>query len=99
VNGAGCNVLAIGAHPDDIELGCGAALLAHRRAGHEVTMLVMTAGLGPAERRARPEEQEEAAALLRAGLVWGGFEDGRIPADGPAVQSLSESLCQGVIRV
>jgi LmbE family N-acetylglucosaminyl deacetylase len=36
------NVLAVGAHPDDIELGCGAALLAHRRAGHAVTLLVMT---------------------------------------------------------
>ena len=92
MNGAGLNVLAIGAHPDDIELGCGAALLAHRQAGHPVTMLVMTAGLGPAERRARPEEQEEAAALLRAGLVWGGFDDGQIPADGPAVKVIENAI-------
>jgi LmbE family N-acetylglucosaminyl deacetylase len=86
------NVLAIGAHPDDIELGCGAALLAHRRAGHAVTMLVMTAGLGPAEQRARPEEQEEAAALLQAGLVWGGFEDGRVPPDGPTIQVIEDTI-------
>ena len=86
------NVLAIGAHPDDIELGCGAALLAHRRAGHAVTMLVMTAGLGPTEQRARPEEQEEAAALLQAGLVWGGFEDGRVPADGPAIRVIEDTI-------
>jgi len=92
VNGAGLKVLAIGAHPDDIELGCGAALLAHGRAGHAVTMLVMTAGLGPAEQRARPEEQEDAAALLRAGLVWGGFEDGRVPPDGPAVQVIEDTI-------
>ena len=94
MNGAGLNVLAIGAHPDDIELGCGAALLAHRRAGHAVTMLVMTAGLGQAERRARPEEQEEAAALLRAGLVWGGFEDGRVPPGGPAVRVIEDTIMQ-----
>ena len=92
MNGAGLNVLAIGAHPDDIELGCGAALLAHRRAGHAVTMLVMTAGLGPAEQRARPEEQEEAAALLQAGLVWGGFEDGRVPPDGPTIQVIEDTI-------
>ena len=94
MSGAGLNVLAIGAHPDDIELGCGAALLAHRRAGHAVTMLVMTAGLGQAERRARPEEQEEAAALLRAGLVWGGFEDGLVPPGGPAVQVIEDTITQ-----
>jgi LmbE family N-acetylglucosaminyl deacetylase len=94
VNGGGLNVLAIGAHPDDIELGCGAALLAHRRAGHTVTMLVMTAGLGPAEQRARPEEQEEAAALLRAGLLWGGFEDGRVPSDGPAVRVIESAIAR-----
>ena len=92
MSGAGLNVLAIGAHPDDIELGCGAALLAHRRAGHAVTMLVMTAGLGPTEQRARPEEQEEAAALLQAGLVWGGFEDGRVPADGPAIRVIEDTI-------
>jgi LmbE family N-acetylglucosaminyl deacetylase len=92
LNGSGLNVLAIGAHPDDIELGCGAALLAHGRAGHDVTMLVMTAGLGPAEQRARPEEQEEAAALLRARLEWGGFEDGLIPPDGPAVRIIEDAI-------
>ena len=94
MNRAGLNVLAIGAHPDDIELGCGAALLAHRRAGHAVTMLVMTAGLGPAEQRARPEEQEEAAALLQAGLVWGGFEDGRVPPDGPTIQIIEDTIAR-----
>ena len=94
MNEAGLNVLAIGAHPDDIELGCGAALLAHRRAGHAVTMLVMTAGLGPAEQRARPDEQEEAAALLRASLMWGGFEDGQVPPDGPAVRVIEDAITQ-----
>ena len=41
---AGKSVLAVGAHPDDIELGCGASLLAHAAAGDVVTMLVMTGG-------------------------------------------------------
>ncbi|MFN2504664.1 MAG: PIG-L deacetylase family protein [Acidimicrobiales bacterium] len=71
-------VLAIGAHPDDIELGCGAVLLAHRRRGDPVDLLVMTAGgRGPQDARSRVAEQEDAAALLGAGLRWGAFEDGR----------------------
>lgn len=86
------SVLAIGAHPDDIELGCGAALLAHRRAGHAVTMLVMTAGLGKSELRSRPAEQQDAAALLQAKLLWGGFEDGWIPAGRPAVRVVEDAI-------
>ena len=93
------NVLAIGAHPDDIELGCGATLLAHRRAGHAVTMLVMTAGRGDAEQRARPDEQEEAAALLGAALVWGGFQDGRIPGGEPAVAVIEDAIARADAEV
>jgi LmbE family N-acetylglucosaminyl deacetylase len=39
------NVLAIGAHPDDIELGCKGALAAHRERGDRVHVLVMTDGV------------------------------------------------------
>jgi len=35
-------VLAIGAHADDVELGCGGTLLKHRDAGDEITILVVT---------------------------------------------------------
>ena len=73
-------VLAIGAHPDDIELGCGATLLAHRARGDKVSMLVMTAGeRGPQDARSRVREQEEAAAMLGADLFWGEFLDGAVP--------------------
>jgi CheY-like chemotaxis protein len=41
------SVLAIGAHPGDIEIGAGGALLAHRAAGAEVTLLSL-APLPPA---------------------------------------------------
>jgi len=35
-------VLAIGAHADDVELGCGGTLLRHRDAGDEIYILVIT---------------------------------------------------------
>ncbi len=39
-------VLAIGAHPDDIELGCGAALLRYKVEGHETHGIIFSAGEG-----------------------------------------------------
>ncbi len=36
------NVLAIGAHPDDIEFGCFGTLRKHIEAGDNVTLVVMT---------------------------------------------------------
>ena len=80
------NILAVGAHPDDIELGCGATLLAHRDRGDQLALLVMTTGeQGPQAAKSRVTEQEDAAALLGAQLYWGGFEDGAIPEGRPAV--------------
>lgn len=87
------NVLAIGAHPDDIELGCGGALLAHRRRGDSVAMLVMTTGeRGPQDSRSRIQEQEDAAKLLGAGLYWGGFQDGEVPEGRSTVDAIQSVL-------
>lgn len=70
-------VLAVGAHPDDIELGCGGTLAAHVAAGDEVTMLVMTDGKsGPGNVDQRLHEQERAAKTLGADLLWGHVPDG-----------------------
>jgi LmbE family N-acetylglucosaminyl deacetylase len=82
-------VLAIGAHPDDIELGCGGTLQTHRQRGDQIAMLVMTTGeQGPQAARSRVAEQEDAAALLGATLYWGGFQDGGVPEGSPTVQAV-----------
>lgn len=87
------NVLAIGAHPDDIELGCGGALLAHRARGDAISLLVMTSGeRGPQDARSRIEEQEEAAALLGAELFWGGFADGAVPSGRSGVSVIEATI-------
>lgn len=86
-------VLAVGAHPDDIELGCGGALLAHRMRGDDVTLLVMTTGEeGPQDARSRIGEQEDAAGLLGASLLWGGFRDGAVPMDRSAVNVVQDAI-------
>ncbi len=65
-----CDVLAVGAHPDDVELGCGATLARLARAGRRVGILDLTAGemgtRGDAEARTR--EARAAAAAL--GVAW-----------------------------
>lgn len=40
------NVLAIGAHPDDVELGCLGTLLNHLSEGHRVAVLILSDGQG-----------------------------------------------------
>jgi bacillithiol biosynthesis deacetylase BshB1 len=60
------DVLAIGAHPDDVELGCGATLALMARQGHKVGILHLTRGemgtRGTAEERIA-EAQGAARAL------------------------------------
>lgn len=76
------NVLAIGAHPDDIEIFCGGTLALYRQQGHNVFMAVATDGsvgtpsLGKAEIvRIRKQEQEQSCAIIDAKLIWMGFPD------------------------
>lgn len=71
--------MAIGAHPDDIELGCGGTLTRHVAAGDEVTMLVMTNGQsGPGNVEGRLEEARSAAEVLGAQIIFGGLYDGEV---------------------
>lgn len=86
-------VLAVGAHPDDIELGCAGALMRHVAAGDEVTMLVMTAGdRGPQGARSRMSEQKEASRIIGAQLIWGHFDDGSIPSGRESVAVVDSAV-------
>jgi len=66
------DVLAIGAHPDDAELGCGGTVALLARAGRRVGLLHLTRGeagtRGTAEERR--SEAEAAAEALGAAGVW-----------------------------
>ncbi len=92
-------VLAIGAHPDDVEIGCGGALLAHRRAGDEVTVLVMTEGDNVPGDNPRVAEQTDAARLLGASLLWGGFVDGHVSSGKDAVDVVEAAIASSCADV
>jgi LmbE family N-acetylglucosaminyl deacetylase len=90
------SVLAVGAHPDDIELGCAGTLAAHRAAGDSVTMLVLTGGPNGsgtgADRRA---EAEAAARALDCLLVWGRLIDCAVSSDTATIAAI-ENVISGV---
>ena len=76
------NILAIGAHPDDLELNCAGTLARYAAAGHRVFMAAFTSGnmgvfdLPPDEvARIRRREAEASAAIIGAKLLWGGVDD------------------------
>jgi LmbE family N-acetylglucosaminyl deacetylase len=89
-------VLAVGAHPDDIELGCAGTLAAHRAAGDCVTMLVLTGGQnGPGTGVDRRAEAEAAARALDCLLVWGRLVDCAVAPDSATIAAV-ETVISGV---
>ena len=95
------NILAIGAHPDDIEFGCFGTLRKHIDAGDNVTLVVMTksdvkdAYTQEVTRDANSSLQEviDAAKVLGSpDLVIGGFEDTKIPFDNTSVAFLERII-------
>jgi len=57
-------VLAIGAHPDDIEIACGGTLAKMRDAGYTIQGLIMTCGEQGGSSEIRPAEAQEGARFL-----------------------------------
>ncbi len=75
-------VLAVGAHPDDLEILCAGTLAKYAAGGHSVTMAVATNGdlgstnLSTVETAAlREKEARAAAGLIGAELIWMGYPD------------------------
>lgn len=88
-------VLAVGAHPDDVEIGVGATLAAHAAAGDELTILTMSGGAVGGSTAVRQEEAAAAAAVVGARLVHLDFPDTRlVPAEGliTAVEDLVREI-------
>lgn len=87
------NILAIGAHPDDIEFGCGGTLLKYSRGGCQVNLLVLTAGGFGGDSIVRIKEQENTAKFLGAkGLFWGGFNDTELVDSRQLISKIEETI-------
>ena len=75
-------VLAIGCHPDDIEFGCGGALIKYTQKGHRLFLLVMTGGGLGGSSSVRTLEQKASGKILGAEKIyWCGYEDTHLVVD------------------
>ena len=74
------NILAFGAHPDDIEYGCGGTLALYAQKGHDVFLFVASDGGRGGAPEVRSSEQRDAALALGAReVLWGGYPDTEVP--------------------
>ena len=85
-------VLAIGAHPDDVEIGAAGALLVHRSMGHEVSILTLSRGARGGTEATRSGESETAALALGATLYLEDLTDTRIGEGDPTIGVISEVI-------
>ena len=76
-------VLAVGAHPDDVEIGVGGILASHRAAGDQVTILTLSRGGKGGSPDDRQHESLRSAELLGARLS--SLVDTEITNTGPTV--------------
>jgi LmbE family N-acetylglucosaminyl deacetylase len=73
------SVLAVGAHPDDIELGCSGSLALHKLRGDKVYLLVLTKGEATGPPEVRENECRKSAELLGAdNLFFGELPDTQV---------------------
>jgi len=87
------NILAIGSHPDDIEFGCGGTLARYAASGHRVIMLVVTGGEQGGVSATRRKEQQAAADILKAAeVIFGAYEDTRVPLTREFISYLEDIL-------
>ncbi len=91
-------VLVVGAHPDDIEIACGAAMARMHDSGHLIWGLVMTQGERGGDRSVRPGEARKGAMFLGLDHVRvADFPDTRLSEQAvPMIAAIEEqvALCR-----
>ena len=86
-------ILAIGAHPDDIEAGCAGTLIKYAENGHDIYLLVMTDGGGGGDGKLRVSEQMKSCKIIGVKeIFWGGHKDTKIMADQDTIQKIEEVI-------
>ena len=85
-------VLAIGAHPDDVEIGVAGTLLAHKSAGDTVAILTLTSGAWAGAQVRRKRAAQQAAQIIGARLFLGDLEDAHIGEGDPTIAVIDDVI-------
>jgi LmbE family N-acetylglucosaminyl deacetylase len=89
------NILAIGAHPDDIEYGCAGTLIKYVERGHQIFLMVLTKGEEGGEGEVRQREQNAAAEIIGAQQVfWGDYHDTQLPLNKALIDKIEEVIAE-----
>ena len=86
------SVLAIGAHPDDVEIGAAGTLAMHRRMGHEVSILTLSRGARGGLEDTRASESVKAAEVIGATLYHEDLQDTSIREGDPTIGVISRII-------
>ena len=87
-------VLAIGAHPDDVEIGAAGTLLAHKAAGHTVAILTLSRGAHGGDQAQRARESQEAADVIGARLFLDDLQDTLIAEGNPTIGVIDRVIAE-----
>ena len=82
-------ILAVGAHPDDIELGCGGTLCNASRMGSQIIAVFLSKGERSGDPEDRVKESKKALSLFNIkDVFFGDFTDTEIPNSRKAIDFL-----------
>jgi len=86
------NVIAIGAHPDDIEYGCYGAIMRHLERGDKVHFIILSAGEKSGDRETRLKEAEESARRMGVVLHQFHYPDTNIPMSHDVIDNIERII-------
>ncbi len=90
----GAVVLAVGAHPDDVEIGIGATLASHRDAGDTVVVLTMSCGAVGGAAADRRHEALAAAGVVGARLFLLDFVDTQLESAPDLIPAVERTVAE-----
>jgi len=93
------NVLAVGAHPDDIELGCFGVMAKHHLRGDKIFGVIITNGELGFNAQKRIKESLSAAKQIDMNLIFGEFPDGNLQENSALVSFLDNIIKKKKINV
>ncbi|MHB2036615.1 MAG: PIG-L deacetylase family protein [Nitrososphaerales archaeon] len=87
------NILALGAHPDDVEIGCGGLLLKAARSGHNVHICTMTNGAVSGNPAQRTKELNLSAKFLGSkDVAVGDFQDSQLEVNKALIDFIESNI-------
>jgi LmbE family N-acetylglucosaminyl deacetylase len=86
------NIVAIGAHPDDIEFGCAGTIMRHIKRGDEATFVILSRGEKGGSPETRVKESKESARKIGAKLHVFDYPDTEVPQSHELIARLEKII-------